>query len=83
MNLTSANKLDNRPSMKDVAKAFKSAKVVAYVGATVLTVILIFIWPGLMSVVGVMDLFQFKQWVSEPDEKLEEKLEEKLGEELE
>ena len=33
MNLTCANKLDNRPDLEEVAKAFKNAKLVAYVGA--------------------------------------------------
>ena len=33
MNLTGANKLDNRPDLEDVAKSFKSAKMVAYIGA--------------------------------------------------
>ena len=58
------NKLDNRPTLGDVSKAFKSARVVSYVGAITLTFILIILWPAVSTVVGVFGLDDFTAWVS-------------------
>ncbi len=64
LGLTGANKLDNRPELSDVSRAFKSARLIAYIGALVLTFVLIILWPAVMVAVGVMDLSGFQHWVS-------------------
>lgn len=64
LGLKTANKLDNRPSLEDVTKTFRGAKYTAYFGATVLTLVLVIIWPAGMIAEGVFSLSQFKNWVS-------------------
>ena len=64
LNLEGAYRLDNRPSLAAVQKAFRGAKITALVGSMVLTVILILIWPSVMVAVSVMSRTSFFQWVS-------------------
>ena len=63
LRLTGANRLDNRPSLPDVASAFRGARLVSYIGATSMTLILVILWPAIATVVGVMDLPEFTAWV--------------------
>ncbi len=51
-NLTNAD----RPSLAMIERTFKSTRWFAFVGATTLTVILIFIWPTVQSTLEPMDL---------------------------
>jgi hypothetical protein len=64
LQITGAHRLDNRPSLSEVAETFRSAKIIAYVGASILTFILIILWPSCMLTVDVMNQSQFSQWVS-------------------
>ncbi|KAK6177025.1 hypothetical protein SNE40_015215 [Patella caerulea] len=67
LNLTGAHQLDNRPSLDEVAKTFKYAKLLAVGGSVTLTMILVVIWPCIMVAVEVMSLSSFKGWVSLSD----------------
>lgn len=64
LNLTGAYRLDNRPSLRDVSRAFRSAKFVAVVGSLALSVLLIVIWPCIMIGISVMSFNSFYQWVT-------------------
>ncbi len=64
LGLSQAYKLDSRPELRDVSKAFKSARLAAFIGAPLLTVVLVIVWPAAMVAVGVMDLSGFRHWVS-------------------
>ncbi|XP_053394386.1 uncharacterized protein LOC128555607 [Mercenaria mercenaria] len=64
LNIAGAYRLDNRPSLKDVHKAFNGAKYVAFVGSITLTIMLVVIWPCIMVGVSVMSFDSFNQWVT-------------------
>ncbi|KAG1693505.1 Urea-proton symporter DUR3 [Nymphon striatum] len=64
LNISGANKLDNRPSLDDVERCFQSAKWVAYIGALVLTLGLIVLWPASMVAAGVLQENGFTHWVN-------------------
>lgn len=63
LNLDGANRLDNRPSLAEVAKAFRSPRIISYVGALSLTFLLVLLWPAVATVAGVMNLGAFSAWV--------------------
>ena len=65
LGLSSVNKLDNRPSLEEVAHCFKKAKYTAYIGATVLTAILIIVWPAIQVTTGIFSESDFTHWVSQ------------------
>ena len=46
-----------------VSDTFKGAKRVAYIGALILTLILIIVWPASATAMGVFSYGQFKHWV--------------------
>ncbi len=50
--------------VSQVAATFKGAKMVAYIGAIVLAVLLIGAWPASSSAIGVFTYDNFKIWVS-------------------
>jgi hypothetical protein len=62
--LFGSEKLDNRPDLDEVEKTFRSAKYTAIIGAISLTLVLIIIWPAIMSAVGILSLAGFTTWVS-------------------
>lgn len=62
-----AHQLDNRPSLYEVSRAFRNAKLVAQIGAVVLSVVLVILWPALMIPIGVFSFSDFSSWVSLSD----------------
>ena len=55
--------LDNRPSLEEVEQTFKGARQLAIYGAIALALILIVLWPAIMTSSGVLDLSHFTAWV--------------------
>ena len=55
--------LDNRPSLADMENKFRRTKLVACIGSTVLTLVMIPVWPLITLADGVMDLHAFRRWV--------------------
>ncbi|XP_064598785.1 uncharacterized protein LOC135465474 [Liolophura sinensis] len=64
LNLTGVQKIDNRPSLSEVHKTFRVARLVATAGAISLTVILVIIWPLILVALQVMDRQTFTGWVN-------------------
>ena len=46
-----------------MSETFKGAKRVANIGATVLTLIMIVVWPASSTALGVFSFENFKYWV--------------------
>ena len=46
-----------------MADAFKSSRVISYVGALSLTFILVLLWPSVATVAGIMHVEAFSAWV--------------------
>ncbi|XP_048764480.2 uncharacterized protein LOC125672302 [Ostrea edulis] len=63
LKLNAAHQLDNRPSYEEMYNSLKSARLLANGASTILTVLLIFVWPSLMLLEGVFDLAAFKRWI--------------------
>ncbi|KAH9514149.1 urea active transporter [Bulinus truncatus] len=63
LQISGSHRLDNRPSLQDVQKAFRRAKVMAYFLSTTFTVVLVIAWPAFMTTIDVMTLTQFTGWV--------------------
>ncbi|XP_064611598.1 uncharacterized protein LOC135475601 [Liolophura sinensis] len=63
LRLTSLQQLDNRPALEEVEKTFRGAKLLAYIGAMSISLVLVIIWPAAMTAVGTMNLEQFNHWV--------------------
>ncbi|ELU11212.1 hypothetical protein CAPTEDRAFT_212836 [Capitella teleta] len=63
LDLSGANRLDNRPSLDEVKTAFKSASRVAQIGASLLTFIFVLLWPACMVSIDVMDQATFTRWI--------------------
>ncbi|KAL5014496.1 hypothetical protein ScPMuIL_008766 [Solemya velum] len=64
LDLMGAHQLDNRPSLYEVSRAFRNAKLVAQIGAVVLSVVLVILWPALMIPIGVFSFSDFSSWVT-------------------
>ena len=52
-----------RPTIDDIEAVFGGAKKIALIGSLVLTVLLIFIWPGIVAALGVFTYSHFTVWV--------------------
>ncbi|KAK0061332.1 urea-proton symporter DUR3, partial [Biomphalaria pfeifferi] len=63
LHLTGSHRLDNRPSLQDVQKAFRRAYLMANSMSTVFSVVLVIVWPALMVTVDIMSVTQFTGWV--------------------
>ncbi|XP_064641869.1 uncharacterized protein LOC135496466 [Lineus longissimus] len=63
LKVTGGHHLDNRPSLAEVEETFKNAKYIAYVGAALITFVLVVLWPCCMLTIDVMTQSQFSQWV--------------------
>ncbi|KAK2149319.1 hypothetical protein LSH36_455g04021, partial [Paralvinella palmiformis] len=63
LGLSGANRLGNRPLLDEVANKFKGARLVANVGALLISLILVIIWPAAMTAVGVLGPKGFSSWV--------------------
>lgn len=66
LNLTGICRLNNRPSLQEVQKAFRSTSILSYSVSLTLSAVLVLIWPAAMVGVGAMSLEQFTGWVWEP-----------------
>ncbi|CAH1774641.1 unnamed protein product [Owenia fusiformis] len=64
LGISGAHLLDRRPSLSEIKKVFKSAKLIAIFGATFLTVCLLVIWPLSAMSSGVMNLSEFIIWIN-------------------
>ncbi|XP_061180272.1 uncharacterized protein LOC133188802 [Saccostrea echinata] len=63
LKLSAAHQLDNRPSYEDVFSSLRSARLLANGCSPILTILLVFIWPSLMLLEGVLDLAAFRRWI--------------------
>ncbi len=64
MKLTGANKVNDKPSFQEVADKYKTAKRISIIGASVLTLLLIVVWPCITIPFKAFSLTEFKHWVS-------------------
>ena len=65
LNIDGAYKLDNRPTLELVSRTFRDARLIAYIGAPIVTFIIVVLWPALMTTVTTLDIHMFKHWVSQ------------------
>ncbi|BFZ23564.1 hypothetical protein BsWGS_26603 [Bradybaena similaris] len=63
LNLYGSHRLENRPSLKEVQTAFKGAKYLAYSSSTIVSCVMVILWPAVMVAAGVMSSSQFYGWV--------------------
>ncbi|KAK3604602.1 hypothetical protein CHS0354_027455, partial [Potamilus streckersoni] len=63
LNLSGAHRLDNRPTLMDVQRAFRGAKYLASIGSISVSIILVIVWPSFMVLADVMSFNAFSQWV--------------------
>ncbi|CAG5131507.1 unnamed protein product [Candidula unifasciata] len=63
LNLYGSHRLENRPSLQEVQKAFKGAKNMAYFMSTIVSGCLVILWPAAMVATGVMSRTEFHGWV--------------------
>ncbi|XP_076358108.1 uncharacterized protein LOC143250870 [Tachypleus tridentatus] len=58
------DKYHDRPSLESVVQTFKTARVIAYVVGVLLVLLFIFIWPGAMAAIKLLDSSGFLIWTS-------------------
>ncbi|KAL3875049.1 hypothetical protein ACJMK2_037988 [Sinanodonta woodiana] len=59
LNLSGAHRLDNRPTLMDVQRAFRGAKYLASIGSISVSIILVIVWPSFMVLGDVMSFHAF------------------------
>lgn len=64
MKITDPNKLSSRPSFEEVDSHYRVAKRIAIIGAVILTLFLIVVWPCITIAFKSFSLQEFKHWVS-------------------
>ena len=64
MNISASNKLSSRPSFEEVDGHYKAAKRIAIIGAVLLTLLLVVVWPCITIPFGSFSFTEFKHWVS-------------------
>ena len=62
LHLDDAELFHDRPPLELVIQKFRSAKMTAYISGLFFTLLFIFIWPGSMLSVEVLDLSGFSTW---------------------
>ncbi len=55
--------MNDKPSFQEVADTYKTAKRISIIGATVLTLLLIIVWPCITIPFKAFSLNQFEHWV--------------------